>query len=122
MPEKRIIVGADKRKTALFRLKKARRAATSAGPFGYTFRRYPSSKMERQKRILRNAAYDEAFVARISGFVCRVDHLQGAHELERRENRAQTLRIMLHRYLRIKGACSRSSIWGLLPNAPGECR
>ena len=43
----RITVGTDKRKTALFHLKKARCAATSAGPFGYNPRRYPSCKTER---------------------------------------------------------------------------
>ena len=39
-----------------------------------------------------NAAYGEVCVARIGDFVCRVDHLQGGHELDGRENRAQTLR------------------------------
>jgi len=55
----------------------------------------PPARRKDKKGILRNAAYGEVCVARIGDFVCRVDHLQGAHELDRRENRAQTLRIIV---------------------------
>ena len=48
-----------------------------------------------KKGILISAADGEVCVARIGDFVFRVDHLQGAHELDRRENRAQTLRIIV---------------------------